>query len=354
MVLRRIETMIQKNQYLTEKSESETVVTEQEQSSLKPDTADQQDSVPNFGTEQMASAENERIRVAIESSEDVEERDIGFFTYHYPDGRDGIRFRLVRIGEDGKLEVYPSANRFFINQTAVDEYITEHAEILEVIEYDAIVHEAMASVLENRPTTPEEQKQIQEVLQKESKNNTQTIRPGNFYITDNQLGNGTAKEKYQRNVDAIRLLKQLEQEHRQADRYEQEVLSQYVGWGGLAYAFDEGKSNWADEYKELKELLTESEYKSARESVLNAHYTQPVIIKSMYKALEQMGFKNGNVLEPAMGVGNFFGAMPESLRDSKLYGVELDSISGRIAKQLYPDADIRITGYETSGYPMIF
>ena len=220
-----------------------------------------------------------------------------------------------------------------------------------MIEYDAIVHEAMASVLENRPTTPEEQKQIQEVLQKESKNNTQTIRPGNFYITDNQLGNGTAKEKYQRNVDAIRLLKQLEQEHRQADRYEQEVLSQYVGWGGLAYAFDEGKSNWADEYKELKELLTESEYKSARESVLNAHYTQPVIIKSMYKALEQMGFKNGNVLEPAMGVGNFFGAMPESLRDSKLYGVELDSISGRIAKQLYPDADIRITGYETSGYP---
>lgn len=227
----------------------------------------------------------------------------------------------------------------------------EHAEILEVIEYDAIVHEARASVLENRPTTPEEQKQIQEVLQKESKNNTQTIRPSNFYITDNQLGNGTAKEKYQRNVDAIRLLKQLEQEHRQADRYEQEVLSQYVGWGGLAYAFDEGKSNWADEYKELKELLTESEYKSARESVLNAHYTQPVIIKSMYKALEQMGFKNGNVLEPAMGVGNFFGAMPESLRDSKLYGVELDSISGRIAKQLYPDADIRITGYETSGYP---
>lgn len=215
----------------------------------------------------------------------------------------------------------------------------------------AIVHEARASVLENRPTTPEEQKQIQEVLQKESKNNTQTIRPSNFYITDNQLGNGTAKEKYQRNVDAIRLLKQLEQEHRQADRYEQEVLSQYVGWGGLAYAFDEGKSNWADEYKELKELLTESEYKSARESVLNAHYTQPVIIKSMYKALEQMGFKNGNVLEPAMGVGNFFGAMPESLRDSKLYGVELDSISGRIAKQLYPDADIRITGYETSGYP---
>ena len=335
--------------------------------------------VPNFGTQKEEHAEEEepdnhvlrtvpkapvrvdevieadddytQLRVAIESSEDVEERDIGFFTYHYPDGRDGIRFRLVRIGEDGKLEVYPSANRFFINQTAVDEYITEHAEILEVIEYDAIVHEAMASVLENRPTTPEEQKQIQEVLQKESKNNTQTIRPGNFYITDNQLGNGTAKEKYQRNVDAIRLLKQLEQEHRQADRYEQEVLSQYVGWGGLAYAFDEGKSNWADEYKELKELLTESEYKSARESVLNAHYTQPVIIKSMYKALEQMGFKNGNVLEPAMGVGNFFGAMPESLRDSKLYGVELDSISGRIAKQLYPDADIRITGYETSGYP---
>ena len=141
------------------------------------------------------------------------------------------------------------------------------------------------------------------------------------------------------------MLKKLEQEQRQADKFEQETLSNYVGWGGLSEVFDVTKTSWINEYNELKELLTESEYKAARESVLNAHFTQPVIIESIYDALEQMGFRNGNVLEPAMGIGNFFGVMSESMRNSKLYGVELDEISGRIAKQLYPDADIHITGY---------
>ena len=159
------------------------------------------------------------------------------------------------------------------------------------------------------------------------------------------------KEKYRRNVEAIQLLKQLEEENRQADRFEQETLSNYVGWGGLSDVFDANKQNWTEEYNELKELLTDAEYKAARESVLNAHFTQPVIIESIYKALEQMGFRNGNVLEPSMGIGNFFGVMPESMRGSKLYGVELDDISGRIARQLYPDAEIQITGYENSGYP---
>ena len=174
---------------------------------------------------------------------------------------------------------------------------------------------------------------------------------GNFHITNEQLGTGTPKEKYRRNVEAIQLLKQLEEENRQADRFEQETLSNYVGWGGLSDVFDANKQNWAEEYNELKELLTDAEYKAARESVLNAHFTQPVVIESIYKALEQMGFKSGNILEPSMGIGNFFGVMPESMRESKLYGVELDDISGQIARQLYPDAEIRITGYENSGYP---
>ena len=348
MVLRRIETLIQKNQYLPEKAEFEEI-SDQNEPPQKVEIADQE-SVPNFGTEETISSDNSRIRVAIESSEDVEEREIGFFTYHYPDGREGVRFRLVRIDEDGKLIVYPEANRFFINQSAIEQYITENAEILKVVTYDDIVNEAMSKQLENR-ATEEEQKQIQEEIQKEKQDNRKQISPGNFHITETQLGIGTPKEKYRRNIGAIQLLKQLELDQRQADRFEQETLSQYVGWGGLADVFDASKPGWTEEYAELKELLTESEYKAARESVLNAHYTQPVIIESMYKALEQIGFQSGNVLEPSMGIGNFFGVMPESMRESKLYGVELDSISGRIAQQLYPDAEIRITGYETSEYP---
>lgn len=199
--------------------------------------------------------------------------------------------------------------------------------------------------------TSENQVETTSEIQKEIKVSKKQIKPENFHITDYQLGNGTTKEKYRRNVDAIRLLKKLEQEQRQADKFEQETLSNYVGWGGLSEVFDVTKTSWINEYNELKELLTESEYKAARESVLNAHFTQPVIIESIYDALEQMGFRNGNVLEPAMGIGNFFGVMPESMRNSKLYGVELDEISGRIAKQLYPDADIHITGYENSGFP---
>ena len=348
MVLRRIETLIQKNQYLPKKAESEEI-SDQNEPPQEVEIADQE-SVPNFGTEETISSDNSHIRVAIESSEDVEEREIGFFTYHYPDGREGVRFRLVRLNKDGKLIVYPEANRFFINQNAIEQYITENAELLEVVTYDDIVNEAMSKQLESRPA-PEEQKQIQEEIQKEKQDNRKPISSDNFHITETQLGTGTSKEKYRRNIDAIQLLKQLEHDQRQADRFEQETLSQYVGWGGLADVFDASKPGWNEEYAELKELLTESEYKAARESVLNAHYTQPVIIESMYKALEQMGFQSGNVLEPSMGIGNFFGVMPESMRGSKLYGVELDDISGRIAKQLYPDADIRITGYENSGYP---
>ena len=171
---------------------------------------------------------------------------------------------------------------------------------------------------------------------------------GNFHITDDHLGEGGAKQKYARNIAAIRTLFQLEQEHRGATAEEQEVLSQYVGWGDLPDAFDPDKSNWSKEYTELKGLLSEDEYAAARSSVLNAHYTSPTVIRSIYDAVERMGFRSGNILEPSMGVGNFFGMLPDTMQDSRLYGVELDSITGRIAKKLYPQADITVAGFETT------
>ena len=171
---------------------------------------------------------------------------------------------------------------------------------------------------------------------------------GNFRITDDHLGEGGAKQKYARNIEAIRTLFKLEQEHRGATAEEQQVLSQYVGWGGLADAFDPSKDSWAKEYAELKGLLSEDEYAAARSSTLNAHYTSPTVIRSIYDAVERMGFHSGNILEPSMGVGNFFGMLPDSMADSRLYGVELDSITGRIAKKLYPQADITVAGFETT------
>ncbi len=171
---------------------------------------------------------------------------------------------------------------------------------------------------------------------------------GNFHITDDHLGEGGAKQKYARNIEAICTLFKLEQEHRGATAEEQQVLSQYVGWGGLPDAFDPGKDSWAKEYTELKGLLSEDEYAAARSSTLNAHYTSPTVIRGIYDAVERMGFHSGNILEPSMGVGNFFGMLPDSMADSRLYGVELDSITGRIAKKLYPQADITVAGFETT------
>ena len=171
---------------------------------------------------------------------------------------------------------------------------------------------------------------------------------GNFHITDDHLGEGGAKQKYAQNIEAIRTLFKLEDEHRGATAEEQQVLSQYVGWDGLADAFDPGKDSWAKEYAELKGLLSEDEYAAARSSTLNAHYTSPVVIRSIYDAVEKMGFQSGNILEPSMGAGNFFGMLPTSMADSRLYGVELDSITGRIAKKLYPQADITVAGFETT------
>ena len=170
----------------------------------------------------------------------------------------------------------------------------------------------------------------------------------NFRITDEHLGEGSAKAKFSANIEAVSVLKMVESEHRPASPQEQEVLSRYVGWGGLPQAFDERSEAWHSEYSALKSLLTQEEYEAARASTLNAHYTSPTVIRAIYAAVEQLGFRSGNVLEPSCGVGNFFGMLPDSMKESRLYGVELDSITGRIAQQLYPKAHITIAGFETT------
>lgn len=175
-----------------------------------------------------------------------------------------------------------------------------------------------------------------------------------YHIMDEHLGAGTPKERYRNNIAAIKLLFSLEKQHRNATKEEQDVLSKYVGWGGLADVFDETKSNWTNEYHELKNLLSEDEYKNARESTLTAFYTPPVVIESIYQVLYNLGFRYGNILEPACGTGNFMGLVPESMKDSRLYGIELDSLTGRIAKQLYQNASINIEGYEDTKLPDSF
>lgn len=195
---------------------------------------------------------------------------------------------------------------------------------------------------------------LQETESQSPIQNQLDISAENYVISDMELGVGTAKEKFQRNVEAIRTLETIESEKRPATNEEQEVLSKYVGWGGLADAFDETKSVWAKEYAELKALLSEEEYISARESTLNAHYTSPVIIQGIYRTLQRMGITKGNLLEPSMGIGNFFGMLPETMRESHLYGVELDSLTGRIARLLYPKANITVDGYEKTAFPNDF
>ena len=187
-----------------------------------------------------------------------------------------------------------------------------------------------------------------EARQMQEEVTTETLPGINFHITDDHLGEGGPKEKFARNIEAIETLFRLEAENRNATPEEQEILSRYVGWGGLADAFDSNKDNWAKEYAQLKALLPEQEYEMARASTLNAHYTSPTVIRAIYDALGQMGFKSGNILEPAMGIGNFFGMLPETMQDSRLYGVELDSITGRIAQKLYPEAEITVAGFETT------
>ena len=245
-------------------------------------------------------------------------------------------------------------------------------EILEdLISYDngtyALIgtrNESPYPVLEEKETIQEEEQSAEEteislpeitVPKKEESAEQQPVgEKTNFHITDDNLGVGSGREKCRNNIEAIRTLRQIEQENRLAAPEEQEILSRYVGWGGLPQVFDENNSSWANEYRELQGLLTPEEYVSARGSVLNAHYTSPVVIRAMYQAIENMGFRRGNILEPACGTGNFFGMLPESMRESKLYGVELDSITGRIAKQLYQKNNIAVCGFEETNLPDSF
>ena len=182
----------------------------------------------------------------------------------------------------------------------------------------------------------------------------QEQEPHNFHITDDDLGSGGPKAKFKANMEAIRLLKELEQEQRLATPEEQEVLSRYVGWGGIPQAFEERNSAWAAEYTQLKGVLTPEEYSAARASTLNAFYTSPTVIKAMYEALGNMGLKQGNILEPSCGVGNFMGLLPESMSAASMYGVELDPVSGQIAKQLYQKNRIAVQGFEETSYPDSF
>ena len=214
--------------------------------------------------------------------------------------------------------------------------------------YDVVVERL--HIDEPEPTPPEPAPPLEPAGHR---GNTGQLRQDaqNFRITDDHLGEGGPRLKYQANITAIRLLKELEAASQQASPEQQEVLSRYVGWGGVPEAFDPSKTAWAKEYAELKELLTPEEYEAARASTLNAHYTSPMVIRAIYEAVEQMGFRSGNILEPSCGVGNFFGMLPESMGESKLYGVELDSITGRIARQLYPNARIEVNGFEKTQYP---
>lgn len=220
-------------------------------------------------------------------------------------------------------------------------------------EFKEIADKVEEQIILNAIDAAEELSEKKEESQKNVAN-TATKEKINYQITDNSLGEGTPKEKVKRNIDAIKLLKLLESENRLATKDEQQVLAQYVGWGGLPDVFDINKESWSNEYNELKEILTDEEYNSARASTLTAFYTPPIVIKAIYQTLQNMGLEQANILEPSCGTGNFLGLLPQELQNSKLYGVELDSISGRIAKQLYQKANIKIEGYEKANLPDSF
>lgn len=257
---------------------------------------------------------------------------------------------------DRKVQENPANDHLKVKVSDIKDNINEEPSNIEVN-----VKEEISLPIEEEPEVQEEN--IVPVFEKKKSNKIRSfdIHPeipisdrNQFKITNDNLGEGSPREKFINNVEAIRVLKKCEEENRFATPQEQEILSKYVGWGGLPQAFDEKDSSWSNEYSILKNLLDEKEYSQARESTLTAFYTPPVVIRSMYKALENMGLKTGNILEPSCGVGNFIGMLPDSLEDCKLYGVELDSISGRIARQLYQKSTVAVQGYEDTNLPNSF
>lgn len=349
--------------------------------------------------------QREKVTVAIETTIHFSEPEYDFVTDD-SEGGDGIKYRLVTLDDEGYMIPYLPNHQFFTSEELVQEYIEAHAEEIEVISYDDMGYDS----IQIQKAYQEEQEQetekddfsnidtqaVRERLEKAGIVDGQLVDENalendpfirqvmgdvetltgetsaelekapeidksgavNYRISFNEAesaGKGFApKEKFRQNVEAIRTLEKIEGERRTATPEEQEILAKYVGWGGLADAFDSSKANWANEYQELKNLLSPEEYASARESTLNAHYTSPVIIQAIYDAVGKMGFTRGNVLDPAAGIGNFYGCLPEEMQGSRLYGAELDGITGRIAKQLYPHADIKITGFENTNYPNDF
>ena len=269
------------------------------------------------------------------------------YDYQYP----LFNKEFTREEFDRKVKENP-ANRHLIKlkeETITPEKIEEKEDISQ--EKNDDIQEAI--IVEN--IVPEfEKKKVRKTTTFDIHPEIRNDERNQFVIQDDNLGVGTPKEKYQNNINAIKILKRCEEENRFATKEEQNILSKYVGWGGLSQAFDENNIQWNNEYKELKSLLTEEEYKNAMESTLTAFYTPPIVIRAMYKALENMGFKNGNILEPSCGTGNFLGMVPETLKTSNLYGIELDSISGRIARQLYQKSSIAIEGYEKTELPDSF
>ena len=291
----------------------------------------------------------DKVTIGIDEYEILEFDDdiVRCYDYQYP----LFNKEFTREEFDRKVKENP-ANRHLIKlkeETITPEKIEEKEDISQ--EKNDDIQEAI--IVEN--IVPEfEKKEVRKTTTFDINPEIRKSERNQFVIQDDNLGVGTPKEKYQNNINAIKTLKICEEENRFATKEEQNILSKYVGWGGLSQAFDENNIQWNNEYKELKSLLTEEEYKNAMESTLTAFYTPPIVIRAMYKALENMGFKNGNILEPSCGTGNFLGMVPETLKTSNLYGIELDSISGRIARQLYQKSSIAIEGYEKTELPDSF
>ena len=291
----------------------------------------------------------DKVSIGIDEYEILEFDDdiVRCYDYQYP----LFNKEFTREEFDRKVKENP-ANRHLIKlkeETITPEKIEEKEDISQ--EKNDDIQEAI--IVEN--IVPEfEKKKVRKTTTFDIHPEIRNDERNQFVIQDDNLGVGTPKEKYQNNINAIKILKRCEEENRFATKEEQNILSRYVGWGGLSQAFDENNIQWNNEYKELKSLLTEEEYKNAMESTLTAFYTPPIVIRAMYKALENMGFKNGNILEPSCGTGNFLGMVPETLKTSNLYGIELDSISGRIARQLYQKSSIAIEGYEKTELPDSF
>ena len=289
-----------------------------------------------------------KMEAAIESSEDYEDAAVSFVTTVDPEGNRQPAYRLLKKGKNG-VEPYPSEEMLFHSIGEAKEYIKDHAEEIRQISYDEIMDWA-AEIRQDKITATEVQEEILDAetvaVTPASEENSQ-----NYHILKGELETGTIREKCWKNILAIETVKQLEKEQRQATKEEQNILADYVGWGGIADVFDEKKPQWQEERERIQTALTPEEYRSAVGSVLNAHYTQPVLIKAMYQVLAGLGFTKGRILEPSCGTGNFFGLLPESMNKSTLYGVELDQMSAKIAGYLYPEVNIENTGFERTDYP---